>query len=107
MLSAEDLQLNGPFYATYKNNKLVYLGRLLKRGRGHSKVLQAFSTFDNILIFEKLSGPLYILRSEQHDQMFIDVTPSWCEQCEECIDIWCCFDISPVIDENTPLYYSR
>lgn len=80
MLSTEELLLNGPLYATYrKNGNMVYLGKLVCFEK-HPKYHQYY--------FEKL-GALRISIENISNPIFIDISPSFCDTIDECIETSC------------------
>jgi len=95
MLSAQELILNGPLYATHrKNGNMVYLGKLICFEK-HTKYHQYY--------FEKL-GALRISIENISNPIFIDISPSLCDTIDECTENCClCLPESNI----EPFYYSK
>ena len=82
MLSAEELLMDGSLYASYrKNGNMVYLGKLLAFEK-HLKYHQYY--------FEKL-GALRISVENISNPIFVDISPSFFDTIDECIETncWC------------------
>ena len=97
MLSSGELILNGPLYASYRNNgNMVHLGKLLSFEK-HPKHHEYF--------FEKI-GALRISIENISKPIFLDISPSFCETIDECVETCClCWPLSEYNIE--PLYSSK